>query len=283
MATIIQDDFEFYEEPNNHKIFILKGFKLTEELNYIKNKKILSVSLDNSHLQSFTELSFLKEIDFIEEIRMENPLLDYSGIYVLKQLKKMTINVEKGKPNLDYSKFKHLEYLSIDWYAKFPDLSQNMNLKELIIWKFRPNSKSLKELKLPENLESLEITESNIINFEGLNIPNLKKLEGHYCSKLESLLGIENLSHSLTTLILDYCGKLIQYDSLNNCKKLQKIILGDCGDLPTLDWLIDLKNVKHFSFWNTKLKDGNVNPCFGIDYVSFKNSKIYNHKIEEFR
>ena len=281
MAKIAQDGFEFYIGIDGNRTFSLKGLNLQEELNYIKNKNIISIALEDLYLNGIRDLSFLKEIDFVEEIYTGDTILDYSGIYYLEGLKKITVFVEKNKPILDFSKFKDLEFLSIDWYAKFPDLSNNLKLKELSIWKFRPKSQSFKEILLPPNLEFLHITESNILNLESLICPNLKTFEGYYCSKLESLIGIENILN-IETLILDYCGKLTQYDSLEKCTQLKKIILGNCGSLPTLNWLKSLKNVQHFSFWNTKLENGDVSPCFGVDYVSFKNSKTYNHKSEEF-
>ena len=201
----------------------------------------------------------------------------------MKNLKRLTISFEKELPLLDYSVFKNLNYLSIDWHSKFPDLSQNYKLKELIIWKFRPKSKSFTSIKLPESLENLEITESNLLNLEGLFLPNLKKFEGHYCNYLESLNGIQNFKQSLETLILDYCKKTKDYKYLEECKKLKKLILGNCGEIENLTWLKNLKNITHFSFYETKLIDGDTSPCFGIEYVSFKNRKYYNHKEEEFK
>jgi hypothetical protein len=98
---------------------------------------------------------------------------------------------------------------------------------------------------------------------------------------LKTVKGIIDFSSNLQVLTLDYCRKLDDYEELLFCKNLRKIILGNCGDISSLNWLKELKNVEHFSFWGTKLIDGNISPCLGIDYVSFKNSKRYNYKMEE--
>lgn len=256
--------------------------RLTEEIEYINDNKIISISINSDIVK---DLDFLKNLDFIEEIYLNKFDIDYSGLYFLKNLKKITINIHdsKSKPNIDYSQFKKLEYLSLDWYNKELVLSSNSKLKTLFIWKFKPKNKSFSFISLPKSLEKIHITESNIQNFDGLNLPKLKSFEGHYCSQLSSLEGLENICENLETLTLDYCRKLIQYKELKNCLNLEKLILGDCGDIPNLNWIKPLKKLKHFSFYNTKLIDGNVSSCFGIDYVSFKNSKHYNHKIEEFR
>ena len=90
------------------------------------------------------------------------------------------------------------------------------------------------------------------------------------------------MNSSLEVLILDSCKKVKEYSDLENCKNLKKIVLSNCGDIPTLKWLLKLHKVKYFSFWDTKLVDGDTSPCFNIDYVSFKNAKHYNHKEKEF-
>lgn len=254
---------------------------LSEEIEYIKANRIKSISINS---ESIIDLSFLNEINFIEEIYLNKFDIDYSGLYELKSLKEITINIHtpKPKPNIDYSQFKKLEYLSIDWYNAEIDLSVNENLKKIIIWKFKPKNKSFSYIKLPTSLESLEITESNIQSFDGLVLPNLKSFEGHYCSKLTSLDGLKKSSDNLQSFILGSCGNLTGYDDLKYCKNMEKIILTRCGDMESLSWLKPLKKVKHFTFLYTKVVDGDVSLCSGIKYVAFTNSRHYNHKMEEF-
>lgn len=276
MAEFIKDGFSFFDGFFNEPVFNLNDLD-KNKIDYIITNRIKNVSIDNS----LFECNFLHKLDFIEEVYVSNNIC-LEGFYQLKNLKRIVVNIENNKKSIDYSNFPNLEVLSIDWYSLFPDLSKNENLKELSVWKFKPKSKSLNELRLPEGLEKLHITESNILTLEGLQLSNLKEFEGHYCNSLKTINGIENFSSSLKILILDYCRKLTQYNDLKNAKNLEKIILGSSGDIPSLDWLTKLKKVKHFSFWNTKLLDGDTSPCFGIDYVSFQSQKHYNHKAEEF-
>lgn len=277
MATFNRDNFTFFDGFFKNPVFNFDPGEVEKKIEYIKKENIKNVSFDSS----ITDFSFLKEMTFIEEIYFsENITAD--ALYHLKDLKRIIVNIEKGKLELDFSNFPKLEYLSIDWFKSFPDLSQNKQLKALHIWKFKPKSKSFKELNLPNGLQQLQITESNIVSFEGLNITTLNQFEAHYCNSLESLKGISTIKENLMVLNLDYCKKLVNYEELQNCKKLEKLIIGDCGDLLTIKWLNRLKNIKHFSFWGTKLVDGDTSPCFGIDYVSFKDLKHYNHKENEF-
>lgn len=284
MAIINKDGFDFYDDINgNIEAFILKGLNLNAELNYIINHNIKSIALNQFDSKSINSLKFIDSLGFIEKISLDEIDLGLQDLYSLKNLKELSVNIKNKGQHLDYSKFSKLEILSIDWYNNFPDLSKNENLKELYIWKFKPKSKSLTELSLPKNLEKLHITESNILSLEGLELDNLKVFEGHYCNTLETVKGIENFSKKLNILILDYCRKLTFYEDLKFAENIEKLILGNSGDIPNLKWLKNLTKIKHFTFVNTKLTDGDTSPCFGIDYVGFKNQKYYNYKEEDIK
>ncbi len=283
MTIQSKDGFEFYTNANGEiDSFILKGDNLVNEIEYIKKNKLLGISLSYFKSNKVRNLDFLSEIDFVQRVSITDMDIDYSGLYYLKDLKYAILGVKGKKQHLDFSNFPNLEYLSVDWYAKFPDLSNCKRLKEVVLWKYKPKSQSFRELKLPSSLECLEVSDANICDFNDFNLVNLRSLEGHNCKNLFSLDGLRNVSSNLNILVLDNCKKLTDYKELECCQQLEKIIIGDCGDIPHLKWIRDLKKVKHFSFWGTSVIDGDISPCIGIEYVSFKNSKKYNYKMEDF-
>lgn len=283
MGIINLDGFDFIINTKNGALtMIVTGENSIDEINYIQNKNIKSIYLTFFKSKKINDLEFLKELKFIEEVNLNDLNIDYSGLYQINSLKKITLDVKNKYQQLDFSYFPKLEYLSVDWYQNFPDLSKNENLKELSIWKFKPKSKSFAELSLPKNLEKLTFTQSNIISLEGLELHNLKQFEGHYCSALESVKGIDQFCNNLNILILDYCKKLTTYEDLKHAVYINKIILGDCGDMQNLKWLKELKQMNHISFWNTNIVDGDITPCIGIDYVAFNNKRHYNLKEEYF-
>lgn len=276
MAKFTKDNFTFFDGFFEEPVFSLDSLD-KKNIDYLVDKKFKSVAIDNSILGC---ISFEK-LDFIEEIYISNNVC-VDELYKLENLKRVVINIDNKNKSIDFYKFPKLEILSIDWYNNFPDLSKNENLRELSIWKFKPKSKSLAELSLPKRLEKLHITESNILDLSGLNLFSLKDFEAYYCSALNSVKGIESFSNNLNVMILENCRKLTYYEDIKYAKKLNKLILTKCGNMPNIKWIKELKNIKHFSFFDTKLVDGDTSYCFGIDYVSFKNQKHYNYKIEEF-
>ncbi len=284
MSILNINGFDFYTDlQGKAETFIVKGENLPLELNFIKQNKIRSIAINYFDSKFINDLKFLTEIKFIEDLTILDFDFSYHDIYLLENLKTLNLSIKSKNQKLDYSKFPMLEILSIDWYNGFPDLSKNSHLKELAIWKFKPKSKDFSELILPPYLQKLHITESNILNLKGLEQSNLKEFEAHYCNSLKTLDGIDKFKENLKVLILDYCRKLNNYEDLKHAINLEKLILGDCGDLPSINWLKELKKLKHFSFYNTKLLDGDTSPCFGIEYVSFKNQKNYNYKKEDFK
>ena len=282
MGVIEIDSFDFLADSIGHpEAFIIKGDKLEEEVRYINDNKIRSIYLSFFKSRAIVNLEFLKEISFVEKINLNDLEISYEGLYNLDNLKEAIISVKNRKQFLEYSFFKNLKSLAIDWYPVFPDLSSNLNLKKLKLWKYRPLSKSVKELKHLQHIEILCINQSNIESLEGIGeMTNLFEFEGNHLNKLITLENIELLKTSLRTLTLDYCRKLENYEkSLIHLTKLEKLVLGDCGDLQSLDFISKLNNLNFFSFFGTRLKDGNLQYLINnkIAYTSFTEDSSYSH------
>ena len=283
MGYIQKDGFDFVEDlKGNPEFFLLKGINLDKELSYITQNRITALYLTYFESAAIVDLDFLADIPFIEKININDLDVDYSGIYFLTDLKVAILSVKNKKQHLDYTKFKKIELLSIDWYKDFPDLSEMKKLRELYIWKFKPKSNSFSELLLPKYLDLLHVTDTNIESMIGLQNLHIRQLEVYFGSKLVSLKGLEDLSEYLDTLVLDNCKKIKYFEPLSKCVKMKKMILTKCGEIQTLRWLQEMKNLKMFTFSGTNIIDGNLSFCFGIDYVYFKNAKHYNHRVEEF-
>jgi hypothetical protein len=283
MAIIIIDGFEFYEgsyldkNPYKNPIFNLTEPDIENKIKYLIENKIKKVSISTN----FRELEFLNEMSFIEYITIGNSFY-LDKLTILKNLKHLSINNGNRNLNLDLSKLITLEFFSIDWVNKFPNLKSNIFLKELEIWKFKPKSKSIIGILLPKSLENFHITETNIINFEGLEETNLNKLEAYYCNNLTSLKGLSAVKSTLKTVQIENAKNLKDFDDLWACENIERLILVNCGIIPTLNKLKNLKNLKMFTFNKTTVEDGNLAPLKNIDYIYFKNEKHYNMKLKDF-
>ena len=113
--------------------FVLRGLSLENEVRYIKEKRIISIYLNYFDSKEIQNLDFLKELPLIEKVNINDLEIGYSELYHLPNLRTAILSVSNEHQHLEYSKFKNLKTLSIDWYKHFPDLSQNKELKELYI------------------------------------------------------------------------------------------------------------------------------------------------------
>ena len=161
------------------------------------------------------------------------------------------------------------------------------NAKYAIIWHLRENLKSFDNLYQNDSLSYLELNWANIKNFDGIEkFKNLKRLELHYCIKLETDFGLSRLKDSLEFLHINTSKKFKFTDDLLQLDKLRVLCLNACDPIDNLDFLKNFPNLIDFRFVNTNILDGNLNPILEhptIRTVDFLNKKHYNHKDEKIK
>ena len=156
------------------------------------------------------------------------------------------------------------------------------NSEYAIIWHLKEKINSFENLPKSDKLLYLELNWANIKNFDGIEkFKNLKRLELHYCVKLENDFGISRLSNSLEFLHINTSKKFNFTVELIQLKKLKVLCLNACGPLDNLDFLKHFPNLIDFRFVNTNILDGNLKPIIEhptIRTVGFLNKKHYNFK-----
>ena len=150
-----------------------------------------------------------------------------------------------------------------------------------IIWHLKEKLKSF------DNLSYLELNWANIKNFDGIEkFRNLKRLELHYCVKLENDFGLSRLKDTLEFLHINTSKKFKFTDELLQLKKLKVLCLNACGPVDNLDFLKNFPNLIDFRFVDTNVLDGNLKPIIDhptIRTVGFLNKKHYNFKDEKLK
>jgi len=128
---------------------------------------------------------------------------------------------------------------------------------------------------------------ANIKNFDGIEkFKNLKRLELHYCVKLENDFGISQLKDSLEFLHINTSKKFKFIDELLKLKKLRVLCLNACGPVENLDFLNNFPNLIDFRFVDTNVLDGNLKPILDhptIRTVGFLKKKHYNFKDDKLK
>jgi len=227
------DGFKIMPNKDGY-LLAVESDKLEECMEYALEKNITKISIHSYDGYTLENVSFLRRYNFFKELSITDDKINIADVHSLKKLEYLSLS--NGQQSIDFSAFPNLKECSIDWNTRILILSEAKNLRKLKIWKYKPKSKSFIELNGLSALESLAITESNIESFVDIgNMKNIHSFEGHYLSKLERLKGIEALAQNLKILILDFCKKLNKYEeSLEELKMLQKLILGNCGEIESI-------------------------------------------------
>jgi len=152
------------------------------------------------------------------------------------------------------------------------------------IWHLKEKARPFDDLLESDKLLYLELIWANIRNFDGIEkFPNLKRLELHYCVKLENDIGLSHVS-SLEFLCINQAEKFLFSDELIQLKNLKVLCLNSCGPIESLDFLKNFPSLIDFRFVNTNILDGNINPILEhptIKTVGFLDKKHYNRKSKE--
>lgn len=182
------------------------------------------------------------------------------------------------------------------WFEQIPDnLQADLNLKEdkfnevqlenieyLTLWHHKSKLRNLLDLPVPESLLYLDLTWSDIQDFVGIKkMVNLKRLELHYCTKLQNGLGLSGLAHTLEHLHIEQSKKFVPTEELFSLKNLRVLRLNSCGNLENLHFLNQFPKLIDFRFVDTNVLDGDLSPILDhptIRSVGFLNKRHYNIK-----
>ncbi|EEK74510.1 MULTISPECIES: hypothetical protein [Bacillus] len=268
----------FYVSEDEHGETVLVSQKnLGECIEYINRFNISRVQISDMHYK-LEDINFLGECENITHLMLDNMFLkDVSSVYNLKNLKDLAIVDSNYVLELD--RVKNLENLSMYCDKKITGLQEMCTLKSLSLWKYNPKNRDLKELGKLRGLEYFKITQSKIDSLSGIeSFGNLKSLQLYYLRTLKSLESLKYTSGKLTSLEIEMCKNIEKFCSIQYLESLEVLRLLDCGDIPTIDFIKNLKELNCFSFVGSTVVDGDLSFCEGIEYVSFTDKKHYSHK-----
>jgi len=133
----------------------------------------------------------------------------------------------------------------------------------------------------------LHLTYANIKNFNCFqNFTKIKRLETHYCPKLETDNGLSKFSDTIEFLHINQSKKFIFSDELLQLNKLKVLCLNACAPIENLDFLKNFPQLIDFRFVDTKVLDGNLSPILEhptIRTVGFLDKKHYNIKSDNLK
>lgn len=281
MDNIKNKDFHV-SSWNENRVLRVNSDMIDEYMQYYIDNNLDGVSIAPHYGFRTNSIDFLEKYPFVKcvSVSCNDRKIDISVLSKLSNLKMLAIS-DFNQP-LDLSNNSGLEEISIDWHNKVRLPIKSNTLKILRIWGFKPMNKNLLELGNWPTLEELSLIQGNIASLEGVEkYPLLNKMVLAYLRNLTSVKELQ--TSNLQNLELDTCKKIADIETLSEIKTLEKIIMGNCGKIPSLQFINKFANLNFFSFVNTEIEDGDLTPCLNLDYAGFDNKRHYSHTFEEIK
>ncbi|MBS1666457.1 MAG: hypothetical protein JST58_03690 [Bacteroidetes bacterium] len=162
------------------------------------------------------------------------------------------------------------------------NLKENFDKVEYAILKYyKFKEYSFANLPQSDKLIYLDFDWANFKDLQGIDrFKHLKRLELHYCLKLENDKGLKSLKNTLQHLHISQSKKFEHSRELYELKKLKVLCLNSCAPIANLKFLNHFPELLDFRFVNTNILDGDLTPILEhptIRTVGFLNKRHYNY------
>ena len=150
---------------------------------------------------------------------------------------------------------------------------------------FKPKDKCFDCYPAINTATYLECNLSNVRSFKGISkLGPIKRLELHYCTKLERDDGLSELKDEIEWLHINQSKKFFPSEDIRSLKKLKVLCLNYCAPLENLTFLSAFPELVDFRFVGTDVLDGNLAPLFEhptLLNAGFLNKRHFNRTEKE--
>ena len=164
-------------------------------------------------------------------------------------------------------------------------LTEHISGSYFMVRGFKPKDRCFESYPAITTATYMELTLSNVRCFRGISkLGRIKRLELHYCTKLESDEGLAELTDEIEWLHINHSKKFSPSDELLRLRKLKVLCLNRCAPLENLNLLSHFPDLVDFRFVDTDVIDGDLTPLFKhptLLNVGFLNKRHYNRTEKE--
>lgn len=281
--TILINNVEVNDR--NSVLHYLPYHDIEKYVKYINDKKIKNAIIFTS------DILYLPRCPSLQMIRIMsswNSLkdFDFSPLYDMPNVKYILCQNKYGPQkqhvrDIDYSKIKGLISLSLEVNNGTLNFNKVETLKSLCIRGFKGKNGDLTDLFCSKELDTLDLIRSTVRSLNGIDkSKKMQCLYLRYNRNLSDISALRDVKNSLRALEIQNCAKIKDFSVLGELDNLQLLRLSGSNNLPNLDFIKSMKNLKTFTC-EMNVVDGNLTPCLNLSYVYFQNRKHYNLKDKE--
>ncbi|MFC9539004.1 hypothetical protein ACFTQ7_03875 [Lysinibacillus sp. NPDC056959] len=251
----------------------------------VTRQKIDSVSVSHESIKhKFENIKKLNDISDIRGLRLNS--YDYVSLNELKNYSSLEYFNFLGKTDevIPFAELNSLWCVYLNYDRKTcSSIFQNKNLEYLFIDNYIGDSS--KEFNIFTKAKRIGLVKNKILEFEALKyMPVLEHLGIGYNSKMTSIKWIED-GKSLTSIGFQNCKNIKDWSSIGNVSSIEKIIIENCGEIPSLDFLHQLPNLKEVRIiGTTSIRDGKIKDLMNhktLKYLFLPIKKDYDIKLAD--
>jgi len=284
----MNDQLQFVINPYNNPTSenrpgaILIGNWKTEYCKTLLKKKITALYLNVAQGWQGTDLSFLKDLDMIEELQIIAPQTEnLAAIENMKALQQLSITTNT-RETIDFNKLEKLRSCYLYWWNNTKSVFECRNLESVYFDKLKLKDYSI--ITHLSKLKSLTIANCPITATDWIHeLAQLNQLSLYNCKKIPTFNPISQLKN-LNRLEISGYRNLGSIDFLRNLTELEILLLTDVGEITNLSPFESLTQLKAFCFAGakTRVSDGNLSVLETLPRLAmlmFRPWKHYTHKL----
>jgi Leucine-rich repeat (LRR) protein len=269
--------------PTGKRQLVLKGPWNPSIASIMLSENIRALSISGYTGWNENNLDFLRDLPFLERLSLiVLNKVNIDGIYLLPNLKDLSVGHNR-KP-IDFTRFQHLERLSVGWSIGYESLFKCKTLRDIAIARL-PQS-HIPCLSRLVNLETLALSFCRFVDLHQFpELHKLTRLSLLVCNSLQRLGGIESCSN-LLVLWVEQAKSLGDISAVAALRNLKTLVLRDCPQISSIRPLIGMEHLEAVAFSaTTDICDGDLSPLTSLPLLrnaDFKDRRHYSRRNDEF-
>lgn len=274
------EGFRILTFPGGERHLQIDSERLEKCLGFLVSSNIKHLYIGSLWGYKLYDLEFLKGIaGYVEGVTVDSSV-DQNAVNLLHNLR--YLNIYNEKQPIDLSNFPKLETCTANFGKNLIGLESCKNLNELTLVGYRPKSKDFAEFPELKKLAKLKVLGGSLLNLSGIGNLPLSEFSVFSLAKLTSISALTSLSKSLRKLQIESCRRVTDFDSLRSMRALEKLMISQCGSIPSIDFIKEISSLVFFSFSGTNILDGDLSPLEGLKYAGFDDKRHYSRKWKDF-